>query len=67
MEFILVDINKSIVNKINFRNNIIEEIFNDLYEGYITKIINTDKNIFSEISKSNEDQFFEKQIIKYFQ
>ena len=63
LEFILVDINKNIVNKINFRNNIIEEIFNDLYEGYITKIINTDKNIFSEISKSNEGQFFEKQII----
>lgn len=63
LDFLLIKIHNKRVNKINFRNNMIKEIFDDLYEGYITKMKNINSNIFSEISKSEEGIYFEKQII----
>lgn len=63
LDFILIKIHNKIVTEFFFRNNVIKEIFDDLYEGYITKMKNSKVNIFSEISKSEEGIYFEKQII----
>ena len=51
--------------KICFRNNSIKEIFNNNYEGYVSKLCNNDnlKSIFTQISKSEEGLNLEHQII----
>lgn len=64
LEFLLISkMKKKVVTKIKFRNNIIRELFNDMYELYVIKIKNTNNNIINEFSKSSEGIYFEKQII----
>ena len=65
LEFIFV-YSKSRKNiKICFRNNKLKKIFNDNYEGYVSKLRNNNnlKYIFTSISKSEEGINFEEQII----
>ena len=64
IDFLHVVINRNkVVNKIFFRNEIIEELFNDYYMNYILKFKNINNNIFFEISKAEEGINFERQII----
>ena len=65
LEFIIVSKKRKNKFKIYFRNNKLKEIFNDNYEGYVSKLSNHDnlKHIFKEISKSEEGINFEEQII----
>ena len=63
-EFLLISkINKKVVDKIILRNDIIKELFDNLYEFFVIRIKNTNNNIISEFNKSNEGINFERQVI----
>jgi len=64
LNYFYINIDHRKIIKINFRNDIIKEIFDDLYEDYIIKITNNRNDIICQISsKSNEGINFERQII----
>ena len=62
LEFLVVNFDNEYVYEIRFRNEFIEEIFNDYYLSYIMRFENMNASIF-EFSKSEEGINFEKQII----
>lgn len=63
IEFLVVNMNIEKVYEIRFRNEFIEEMFNDYYLSYTTKFKNLNTNIIFDISKSEEGILFERQII----
>lgn len=63
LEFLYVKIGKSKVYETRFRNDVIEDIFNDYYINYISKFNNNNNNIFFELTKSEEGINLERQII----
>ena len=62
LPFLIVQIGQNEVYNIEFRNNMIKEIFDDYYINYVSKFKNINNNIFHEITKTEEGINLERQI-----